>query len=133
MDHSKAYMIELEADNAQKLTQTVYSEHDTHEREDGEGSDTTNWGTHTSNNEHRKQHRLKNLLDNYYKTLEKLLEPYGEVLLCGSGTAKHELFNRLDQLPQFNKTIIHMENMEEVSENQLKAYVRKFFESTNAH
>lgn len=129
MDHSKAHMIEIQPDNEPQNVQSVYSEHDRHEREDGEGSDVTLFGKpHASNNEYRKEHRLQNFLNTYYKTLEKLLEPYDEILLCGPGTAKNELCNRLKENKHFDKKQMEIESQEEMSENQLKAYIRKHFE-----
>ena len=125
LDHSKAYLIEHEPFNEQ--IQIVYSEHDKYERYDGETSDTTFFSGNASNNENRKEKRLKDRLNTYYKTLEKILEPYERILLFGPTTAKNEFRNHLEQNKQFNSKRIDVESCDHMSENQLKAYVRNHF------
>lgn len=125
LDHSKAYLIENDPFNEQ--IQTVYSEHDRYEREDGEGSDATFFSGHASNNEDGKEKRLRDRLNTYYKTIEKIITPYNEILLFGPTTAKNEFRNLIQQNKQFANKIIHVEKSDHMSENQMKAYVRDHF------
>jgi hypothetical protein len=126
LDHHKASFISFEPLN--EHVQTVYSNLDTNQqRFDGEEANGTRWAWAMSSNEWHKNHRAMEELDKYYDTLSKLLEEYEEILLFGPTDAKRELKNKLAAQKHFARKIIHTENSEKMTENQLLAFVRDFF------
>lgn len=125
MDHNKALLIEYHPYSEQ--IQTLYADLSIGQREEGEGSDTAFFGERASSNEDRKENKYRDELKTYFKSLEKVLKGYDEILLFGPGKAKNELKNLMREDKEFQSAEIFMENAEAMTENQYKAYVRDYF------
>ncbi|MFC0654765.1 hypothetical protein [Mongoliitalea lutea] len=130
LDHSFAYFVGY-ADGKATLIEKLDSPHESMKRVEGEGNDTT-WYTpnpeHASNNEHKKHNITQNELKEYFKILEGKIQSYEDVLLFGPGTAKEQLRNRLKDNKAFDKKWFAVENSDKLTDNQLLAYVREFFD-----
>lgn len=122
MDHTKAHLVEYHPFAEQ--IQTLLAP----QMEAREGAEfKTNFGERASNNEDRLANKEQNRHTEFYKVLEKALLPYDEIVLFGSGTARNEFKNRLRTEKAFEGKQIHIEASEQLSEAQLKAFVRDYF------
>ncbi len=122
LDHTQAHLVEYHPFAEQ--IQTLYAP----QKESLEGVEVkTNFGERASNNEDRLSNKAQNHHQEFYKVLEKTLLLYDEILLFGSGTARNELKNRLRSDKAYDSKKIHVEAAEQLSEAQLKAYVRDYF------
>lgn len=124
MDHSNAQLLEY-GQNAEDI-RTIESEYlasgHQHPTQFSSGSGT---GSHISNNESKENHAWQNKLNEYYKTLEKELVSYDEILLMGSSTAKEEFYNRVNGNQKFKTKKIYMRNSEKLTDRQFAAYINK--------
>jgi ADP-heptose:LPS heptosyltransferase len=69
----------------------------------------------------------KQLKNEYYKELAKILRKYEGVLLFGPTTAKTELVNILKEDHHFDKLKIDVQSSFKMTENQQHAYVKEYF------
>ncbi len=67
-------------------------------------------------------------LSDFFKRLSEVLKGYTEVLLFGPTNAKTELFNLLKEDSPFNNIKIDVETTDNLTENQMHAYVKGHFE-----
>jgi hypothetical protein len=135
MDHSSAHFIYPKGDGTYAM-ETMLSPHDRHPRIDGKGNDDMSYRTglsgntypNGSNNEYRK-HQIENEeLKAYYKELKAVLAKYDEILVFGPTTAGNELFNLFLQDKQFDSKRLWLEKADKMTENQLLAYVREYYQ-----
>ena len=63
----------------------------------------------------------------YYKALGEAIKDYDDVLLFGPTDAKAELLNILKTDTHFSKIKFETVQAEKMTENQEKAYVKKYF------
>ena len=63
----------------------------------------------------------------YYKALGEAIKDYDDVLLFGPTDAKAELLNILKTNTHFSKIKFETVQAEKMTENQEKAYVKKYF------
>ena len=126
LDHVKAYFVDLNKGPA--IVETLYSAKDTNLRIPGESGDGTHLGDgRSTNNEYHKHNRLQEQMDEYYKILVSRLEGYDDIYLFGPTTAKDELYNILRANKHFASKTINVEPAEQLTENQLVAKVKHFF------
>ncbi|MEX2564616.1 MAG: hypothetical protein WD431_01585 [Cyclobacteriaceae bacterium] len=131
LDQSKAYLIGFRNGEA-KLLEVIDSPYVSHFREEGEGSDHTRFGpgaAYTSSNEKRKQNIAKNQMNEYLRLLEDKLAGYEDILLIGPGNAKDRLRKKLSDNHAFSESRIHTKTSDKLSENQLLAFVREFYQA----
>ncbi|MCX8081671.1 MAG: hypothetical protein N3F09_10595 [Bacteroidia bacterium] len=129
LDHHKAYFIPFE-NGTTEIKEIMESEYTRLERIEGETSDTTFWnsrGNASSNNENRKNNKAESQLKEYYNDISKKICEYDEILLFGPTTAKNELKNILCENKSFNGKTIHIQSADQITENQKKEFVWKFF------
>ncbi len=67
-------------------------------------------------------------LSDYFNRLSAVIKDYQEVLLFGPTNAKTELFNLLKQDSHFNSVKIEIETSDNLTENQMHAFVKEHFE-----
>ncbi len=70
----------------------------------------------------------QNQYTDFYKKLSYVINGYSEVLLFGPTDAKSELFNVLKNNRQFEKVKISVQPADNMTENQQKAFVKKYFD-----
>ena len=128
MDHHSARFI-YPGHNKEYAIETMESPHDIHPREDGQIGDGSTFGRYrASNNEYHKHNTEANELHDYYGELKKVLQPYDSILIFGPTTAGQELFNLIYEDKSFEGKHIFIEKTDKLSDNQLKSFVREYFE-----
>ena len=81
-------------------------------------------GEHASNNAERTDNRT------YFKAIANILLKYDEVLIFGPGKAQEELQNFLADDSHFANKKITLNSAGQISDNQMIAVVRDFFEAS---
>lgn len=114
LDHTKALIIE-EKNNAL----TSYSVESISKQIDKQ-----NFGM----DESQKQNSEHNQLSDFYKRLTEILKGYSEVLLFGPTNAKTELHNLLKTDRHFDNVTIDVETTDNLTENQMREFVKEHFE-----
>lgn len=125
MNYHEAEFISCESSN--KILKHIASEHDKMPREDGQGATGTQFGNTSSNNEFKANHKEAGQNKHFFSLLEKELQPYDEILICGPTKAKDELKNLIAANKHFTNKTIHVESSDEITENQKLAFVRDYF------
>ena len=129
IDHSKAMM--FEPHNGDDQIETIHSGQESQERFKGEGGDGTRLGNYRStDNEYHKNRKEENTTKAYFKDLAQRLEAFDEIYLCGPGQARKEFQNMLGDDKHFHSKQISNDPCDQLSENQLRAHVRKHFEES---
>lgn len=132
MDHHQAHFI-YQKSKGEYVIESMESGHDTHPRTDGEEATGTTFGKNRESNGEYKKHNIEhNQLHDYYKALKKVLEQYDEILLFGPTKAKEEFFNILFEDKAFTGKKITTEGADKMTENQMLAFTKKYFENTLA-
>jgi len=67
-------------------------------------------------------------LSDYFKRLSAVIKDYSEVILFGPTNAKTELYNLLKEDSHFNNIKIEIETTDNLTENQMHAFVKEHFE-----
>lgn len=115
MDHSIAHIMELKENTiASKIIES--------ETNQGEKQ---NYGKNESLKHNKKQKQLSE----YFGTLTNVIKDYKEVLLFGPTDAKNELFNSLKADRLFSDIKIEVKNADNLTENQMHAFVKEYFDS----
>ena len=114
MDHSTAHIIELK--NNSITSNTIESLSLQGEKQ--------NFGE----DESLKHNTEQDQLSEYFKRLSTVIKGYPEVILFGPTNAKTELFNLLKEDSHFNNIKIDIETTDNLTENQIQAYVKEYFE-----
>ncbi|MCC6384378.1 MAG: hypothetical protein LC117_05695 [Bacteroidia bacterium] len=125
LDRHKARFVEFKNDEI--TIQTIESGYDRYERVEGMGATGSRFGSYSTNNENRKSNRLQTILNSYYKLISDRIVGYDHVVLIGPSTGKNELFNYLRDNKQLAKVRIEIQNCDNLTDNQLKAFVREYF------
>jgi stalled ribosome rescue protein Dom34 len=120
MDHSVAHLMEFTND---AIVKTTIESAFTH----GEKEHSLSKSENLMHN--KEQHQLSG----YYKQISNILKDYQEVILFGPTTAKNELLNLLKADHHFEKTKIEVEQADKMTENQLHAFVKKYFQHAASH
>jgi len=124
LDHEKAHFI----DAGKHVLYTVYSGEESQPRYPGEHGDGAKLGNNRStNNENQKHKRQQNILSQYYHDIANRLNDYDEVYLFGPTTAKDELRNHLKADKHSAYKTIHVQHADQLTENQMVAKVKQFF------
>jgi stalled ribosome rescue protein Dom34 len=118
MVHQTAHVIEFTSDPV--LTTAVDVEF-THQAKEGSVHQGEN-KMHT-----KEQHQQAE----YYKELGKVIQQYDSVILFGPTQAKTELFNILTEDQHFSNIKIDVKQADKMTENQLHAFVKDFFTTSN--
>ncbi len=114
MDHSDAFLMELTKDKI--ITNRVVSESSHQSKEDS-------WDRHEKLIHKKEQHQQSG----YYKKISDIIKGYQEVILFGPTNAKNELFNLLIIDHLFENIKIEVLSSDKMTENQMHAFIRKYF------
>jgi hypothetical protein len=117
MDHSNAFLLELVNDTI--VQNTIESEFTWSEKE-------YDLNIHEKDVHKKEQHKQSG----FYKKLRDIIRNYREVLLFGPTEAKTELFNLLETDHLFEKIKIEVLNSDKMTENQMHAFVKEYFNSS---
>ncbi len=83
-------------------------------------------GFEAESEHHRNNAKQADLLS-YFKSLSGQLQTYDQILLFGTGIAQEQLHNYLKEDAKFNDTKITVENTGHLTDHQMIAKVREFF------
>ncbi len=114
MDHSIAHVIELQHNSIRSNTIESLSQQ----------GEKQNFG----HDESLKQNTEQDQLSDYFKRLSTVIIGYPEILLFGPTNAKTELYNLLKEDRHFDNIKIEIETTDNLTENQMHAYVKEHFE-----
>ena len=114
MDHSTAHIIELK--NKSITSNTIESLSVQGEKQ--------NFGK----DESLKHNTEQDQLSEFFKRLSAVIKDYSVVILFGPTNAKTELYNLLKEDSHFNNIKIEIETTDNLTENQMHAYVKEHFE-----
>lgn len=114
MDHSIANLIEFS--NDKMVTNTIELSPAFPEQIENIGLDAS-----LMNNKEQNQ------LSDYFLNLSKVVKKYNEVILFGPSSTKTELFDHLKEDSQFDDIQINVLETDKMTDDQQKAFVRKFF------
>jgi len=131
MDYAHAYFIEYDGINA-LIVDAIEAPSVGHLREKGETDNKTRFSENpqqSSPNEYSKQNIEQEELKKYFKTLEKNLEPYRDILLFGPGTARDKFFNRISEKHFLEGKRISVQISDKLTENQMVALVEDYYET----
>ena len=67
-------------------------------------------------------------LSEFFKRLSAIIKDYSEVIIFGPTNAKTELYNLLKEERHFNNIKIDIETTDNLTENQMHAFVKEHFE-----
>ena len=114
MDHTLAHIIELKNNKIQSNTIESLA------LQGGEqvfGED-----------ESLKHNTEQDQLSDFFKRISAVIKDYQEVILFGPTNAKTELYNSLKKDSHFNDIKIETETSDNLTENQMHAFVKEHFE-----
>ncbi|MBN1768288.1 MAG: hypothetical protein JW842_07220 [Prolixibacteraceae bacterium] len=77
------------------------------------------------------QNKEQNQLSSFFKRISEVVKDYDEVLLFGPTDSKTELFNVLKIDRHFEKIKIEIKPADKMTDNQMQAFVKDYFTSTN--
>lgn len=130
LDHATAFILKFD-DGEAAIMEFIDSPYDRRVRIDGEGSDTARFGPDhhsASSNEDRKHNIKENELDRYFDLLEERLQEADDILLFGPTNTKEQLHNRMEDNKHFKDKTITVKATERLTDHQMIAYVREFFQ-----
>lgn len=113
MDHSTAYLLELNVDALENRTIVAQV---------GEQDEPLD-----PRDETLIQNKKQNELSDFFNRLSDVIINYDEVLLFGPTTAKTELINVLKSDHHFDRVKIEIKPADKMTENQQKAFVNEHF------
>lgn len=114
MDHTTAHIMELKNNSIKSNTIESLSEQG---KKQNFGEDET-----------LEQNTEQAQLADYFKRLSDVIKIYSEVILFGPTNAKTELYNFLKKDRHFNDIKIVVETTDNLTENQMHAFVKEYFE-----
>lgn len=113
MDHHKAIFIASENEAGYAILDKVKA-----------GQYHGDKGEHASNNAEKTDNRT------YFKHIANLLLKYDEILIFGPGKAQEEFHNFLNDNSRFANKKITLNSAGQISDNQMIAVVRDFFDAS---
>jgi len=114
MDHTMAHIIELKNNS---ITSSTIESQSPQGGKQNFGKDET-----------LKQNTEQDQLSEFFKRLSTVIMDYPEVVLFGPTNAKTELHNLLKEDSGFNSIKIEIETTDNLTKNQIQAYVKEHFE-----
>jgi len=120
MDYAIAYVMEVKGSSV--VTTVVESEFTWEEKQHS-----------FFKNENLMHNKERHLVAAYFNEVSNLISGFDEVVLFGPGDAKTELFNRLIADSQFQHVRLSALSSDNLTENQRKAFVKKFFRPAVVH
>lgn len=125
IDHKKAVIVILE-DEKEEVRQ-IESNLEKHVRFKGGARGKTAYSPQFFTAETQEDRRYQEHLNKYYQQVIEAIDAAGSLLVFGAGEAKHELKKRLVHEKKHIKEI-HVEAADKMTERQIAAKVRKYFE-----
>lgn len=117
MDYAIAYIMEIKGNSI--LTTEIESDFTWEEKQHS-----------FFRNEGLMHKKEREYVSNYFKKIEEHIAKASEVILFGPGEAKTELFNKLTADPKFKHIELRVHTVDNMTENQRKAFLKKHIQHT---
>lgn len=127
IDTKKAIVVSLSRDQA-KVTE-IESEIKGRIRIPGEGKWYSRFGRQFFNFEKRQQRKKDMKVETYLLKIIRTIKEAEEVVLFGPGQMKKKLDKQIEQDPSLNALIRHVVPCDNLTDNQVVAWVRKYYHS----
>ena len=125
LDHEKATIITL-VGKGYKLN-IIESDIVTRERTDGETKTYGRFGDQSLSQEKHKERRIKEQTSKYLKNLLSEIKDVDELVLFGPANMKNEMEKQILHDKTLSSKLIAVESADSMTENQMVAWVRKFY------
>ncbi|MBL8101871.1 MAG: hypothetical protein JNM02_05025 [Anaerolineales bacterium] len=125
IDHKKAVIVTLKGKSEE--LQTIESNMEKHVRYKGGSRGKTAYSPQFLSAETQEDRRYREHLNKYYQQVISIIGDVDSLLVFGAGEAKHEFEKRLAHKGNQVKHI-HVEAADKMTERQIAARVRKYFE-----
>jgi hypothetical protein len=125
IDTSKALLIDEQGTAIEHIESPIQ----TRVRVDGESDDQGKFGGQAVTHEKQDLHRRQQEEKDFNHAICKKVDGADELLLFGPGEAKKHLFKHLVDHHSFDMSKLHIQPADSMTENQVKAFVREYFES----
>lgn len=123
IDNSKARIISPE-----KIIKTILSNIDTKLRMDGQGKEQGKFGKQFISFEKSKKNKLQHQKNEFLKEVLLEIKPFKQFLIFGPAQMKKELGNVILGDYQLKNRFIELKTTEKMTDKQLIAFVKAFFE-----
>lgn len=114
-------------DDGKQEYKTLYSEIETRERIPGESKKFGRFGDQYLNDEKTKKHKLEERTHKYLLKVLKEIKDAEEILIFGPSQTKIRLEKVILKDPKLISKLKAVQNADQMTDNQKKAYVRKYF------
>jgi hypothetical protein len=125
IDRKKSYIVTLQEEE-ETLT-SIESNVEGHPRLSGGSRSRTPYGPQGVASEKKFEERHRQHLQKYYQKIIPLLQEADRIFIFGPGKAKLGLEKELKKSKELSSKIAAVETVDKMTENQIKAHVRKFF------
>jgi stalled ribosome rescue protein Dom34 len=127
IDSKKAVIVNVSNDIPQ--VSVIESDINSRERIPGKGKWYTRFGRQFINFEKRKQRRHQHEVTLYLRNVKEALDNPEELVVFGPGLIKTELEKMIHNDPALQDTLKYVETTDSMTENQMVAWVKDFFEN----
>jgi hypothetical protein len=128
IDHRQAIIV-MSPDESEEIVQ-VTSNLEKHVRFSGASHSSAAADSHTDTTEDKRDRRFEDRLHRYYDSVILNLRDATAILILGPGEAKYELQKRLE-VHGLSDRIADVKNADKLTDNQIVAEVRQYFEIYN--
>jgi len=126
VDHEKAVIVSLMGESHQVIH--VESDIEGRFRLKGGSRSNTPWGIQSATSESKRDFRYSKHLNIYFQHMIDLLKEAKHIYIFGPGEAKYELKKRIEKNNMFLDKISDIEKTDKLTEPQIIAKVKKYFE-----
>jgi len=128
IDHGKAFLVEFNGKG--EVRRKLVSEVEPHHRFHGGAHSAKGFGSLEAASESRAERRRANQLKTWYKEVLEAVSDSdpSRILIIGPGEAKTEFMHEVEKVGQLAKKVVGMESVDHLTENQIAAMVRKYFD-----
>ena len=126
VDHEKAIIVSL-IDGSHQVIH-VESDVEGHFRLKGGSGSNAPWGIQGATSESKRELRYNKHLNIYFQNIIDLLKDAKQIFIFGPGEAKYELKKKIEENNMFLNKISDIETTDKLTEPQIVAKVKKYFE-----
>ena len=125
IDREKAVIITFKGSESE--IKRLESQIETRERLEGEGNDSSRFGTQYINNETHKNNKIEEQTNQFFKKIDAELNQINEVILFGPADMKVKLEKHIRSNNQLSEKLEGVFSTDSMTENQMVAYVWEYY------